>query len=183
MNGTSQRESYSSRKVAAASPTRTESPLSSINRHQGFGEPSLPPIRTCTLPSRPTPDVPAQYQIRNKPFLRSRSESCHSTAANDLHASASFSARKNPQRIPANTPPVISRLRPRIYQQLRCLVTKDDSDRLLAASFFPNDHCRRLCQVVLKDLASFLIFVENNQNASILTGLRTGPYSLLRLYK
>ena len=94
MNGTSQRESYSSKKVAAASPTRTENPLSSINRHRGFGEPSLPPIRTCTLPSRPTPDVPAQYQIRNKPFLRSRSESCHSTAANDLHASASFSAQK-----------------------------------------------------------------------------------------
>src|SRR5688500_1609736 len=29
-----------------------------------------------------------------------------STAANDLQASVSFSARKNPQRIPANKPPV-----------------------------------------------------------------------------
>src|SRR2546423_4414682 len=39
---------------------------------------------------------------------------------------------ENPQRIPANTPPVFSSLRPRIYQQLLCLATKDYSDRLLA---------------------------------------------------
>lgn len=37
--------------------------------------------------------------------------------------------------------------------------------------------------VALKNLASFLIFVENDQNTSILTGVRTGTYSLLRLYK
>jgi hypothetical protein len=47
------------------------------------------------------------------------------TAANDLQASASFSARKNPQRIPANTPPVFSSLRPRICPHLVRLVTKD----------------------------------------------------------
>jgi hypothetical protein len=31
----------------------------------------------------------------------------------------------------ANTPPVFPNLRPRIYQQLPCLATKDTSDRLL----------------------------------------------------
>jgi hypothetical protein len=39
---------------------------------------------------------------------------------------------KNPQRIPANTLPVFSSLRPRICQHLVSLATKDDSDRLLA---------------------------------------------------
>jgi len=35
-----------------------------------------------------------------------------STAANDPRPSASFSTRKNPQRIPVNTPPVFPGLRP-----------------------------------------------------------------------
>ena len=38
---------------------------------------------------------------------------------------------KNPQRILLNTPPVFSALRPRIYQQLLRLTTKDYSDRRL----------------------------------------------------
>jgi hypothetical protein len=38
---------------------------------------------------------------------------------------------KNPQRIPANTPPVFSSLRPRICTHLLRLATKDYSDRLL----------------------------------------------------
>ena len=46
-----------------------------------------------------------------------------STAANDPQPSASFSARKNPQRIPANTPPVFPGLRPRIWSHLLRLVT------------------------------------------------------------
>jgi Protein of unknown function (DUF3108) len=46
-----------------------------------------------------------------------------STAANDPRPSASFSARKNPQRIPANTPPVFPGLRPRIWPHLLRLVT------------------------------------------------------------
>jgi hypothetical protein len=37
---------------------------------------------------------------------------------------------KNPQRIPANTPPVFSSLRPRICRHLLFLATKDYSDRL-----------------------------------------------------
>ncbi len=37
-----------------------------------------------------------------------------STTANDLRPSASFSARKNPHCIPANTPPVFPGLRSRI---------------------------------------------------------------------
>ena len=36
-----------------------------------------------------------------------------STAANDPRPSVSFSALKNPQRIPANTPPVFPGARPR----------------------------------------------------------------------
>ena len=39
---------------------------------------------------------------------------------------------KNPQRIPANTPPVFPSLRPRIWPHLLRLVTKAMSDRLLA---------------------------------------------------
>jgi hypothetical protein len=64
--------------------------------------------------------------------FRSLFESCHSTAANDLPTSASFSVRKNPQRIQANTPPVFSNLRPHICPHLLRLATKDYSDRLLA---------------------------------------------------
>lgn len=45
--------------------------------------------------------------------------------ANDLQVSASFSARKKPQRISANTLPVFSSLAPLIYQQLLCLATID----------------------------------------------------------
>ena len=46
-----------------------------------------------------------------------------STAANDPRLSASFSARKNPQRIPVNTPPVFPGLRPCISPHLLRLVT------------------------------------------------------------
>ena len=46
-----------------------------------------------------------------------------STVANDLWPSASFSARKNPQCIPANTPPVFPGLRPCIWPHLLRLVT------------------------------------------------------------
>ena len=46
-----------------------------------------------------------------------------STAANDPRPSASFSARKNPQCIPANTPPVFPGLGPRIWPHLPRLVT------------------------------------------------------------
>src|SRR5438067_13004498 len=53
-----------------------------------------------------------------------------STAANDPRPAASFSARKNPQRIPANTLPVFPGLRPRIWPHLLRLVTKTMSDRL-----------------------------------------------------
>jgi hypothetical protein len=45
-----------------------------------------------------------------------------STAANDLRPSVSFSALKNPQRIPANTPPVFLGLRPHIWPHLLRLV-------------------------------------------------------------
>ena len=62
---------------------------------------------------------------------RSLSDIDRSTAANDARPSASFSARKNPQRIPANTPPVFPGLRPRIWPHLLRLVTNAMSDRLL----------------------------------------------------
>ena len=54
---------------------------------------------------------------------RSLSDVDRSTAANDPRPSASFSARKNPQRIPANTPPVFPGLWPRIWPHLVRLVT------------------------------------------------------------
>jgi hypothetical protein len=54
-----------------------------------------------------------------------------SAVAIDLWSSASFSARKIPQRIPANTPPVIRGLRPRNCLSLLHLVTKARSGRLL----------------------------------------------------
>ena len=54
---------------------------------------------------------------------RSLSDIDLSTAANDPRPSASFSARKNPQCIPANTPPVFPGLRPRIWPHLLRLVT------------------------------------------------------------
>jgi len=55
--------------------------------------------------------------------LRSLSDIDRSTATNDPRPSTSFSARKNPQRIPANTPPVFPGLRPRIWPHLLRLVT------------------------------------------------------------
>ena len=53
----------------------------------------------------------------------SLSDSDRSTAANDSRPSVSFSARKNPQHIPANTPPVFPNLQPRIWPHLLRLVT------------------------------------------------------------
>ena len=55
-----------------------------------------------------------------------------STAANDPRPSASFSARKNPQRTPVNTPPVFPGLRPCISPQLLRLVTDSHVDWLPA---------------------------------------------------
>jgi len=62
---------------------------------------------------------------QTSPFhvLWSLSDIDHSTAANNPRPSASCSARKNPQRIPANTPPVFPGLRPRIWPHLLRLVT------------------------------------------------------------
>ena len=56
-------------------------------------------------------------------FSRRLSDIDHSTAANNPRSSASCSAQKNPQRIPANTPPVFPGLRPRIWPHLLRLVT------------------------------------------------------------
>src|SRR5437899_2605564 len=63
--------------------------------------------------------------------LRSLSDIDRSTAANYPRPAASFSARKNPQCIPVNTPPVFPGLRPRIWPHLFRPVTKAMSDRLL----------------------------------------------------
>jgi hypothetical protein len=69
-------------------------------------------------------DVPASQLVRGFVVARSLSDIDRSTAANDLRPSASCSARKNPQWIPANTPPVFPGLRPRIWPHLLRLVTK-----------------------------------------------------------
>src|SRR6266850_4604366 len=93
---------------------------------------------------------------------RSLSDINFSTAANDPRPSASFSARKNPQRIPANTPPVFPGLRPRIWPHLLRLVTKAMSDRLLTIT-----HYRR-CGIktgdvfwLLPDLAFFILRTDS----------------------
>jgi hypothetical protein len=67
----------------------------------------------------------------SRPAVRSLPDIDRSTEANDPRPSASFSARENPQCIPANTPPVFPSLRPRIWPHLLRLVTKAMSDRLL----------------------------------------------------
>ena len=54
---------------------------------------------------------------------RSLSDIGLSTVANDPRPSASFSAQKNPQCIPVNTPPVFPGLRPCIWPHLLRLVT------------------------------------------------------------
>jgi hypothetical protein len=58
--------------------------------------------------------------------FRSLSDIDRSTAANDSQASTLFSATKNPQRIPANTPPVFRGLWPRICLPLLRLVTNSN---------------------------------------------------------
>jgi len=66
-------------------------------------------------PDQPVPPVSLGYPAVVVPSCpRSLSDIDRSTAANDLRPSVSFSALKNPQRIPANTPPVFPGLRPRI---------------------------------------------------------------------
>ena len=77
---------------------------------------------------------------------RSLSDIDRSTAANDPRSSASFSAQKNPQRIPASTLPVFPGLRPRIWSCLLRLATKAMSDRLLiwtSLSSSSSCHCGR----------------------------------------
>ncbi len=71
---------------------------------------------------------------------RSLSDIDRSTAANDLQPSASFSALKNPQRIPVNTPPVFPSLRPCIWLYLLRLATKAMSDRLLTSFYWKLFH-------------------------------------------
>src|SRR5882672_5985318 len=63
---------------------------------------------------------------------RSLSDIDRATTANDPRPSASYSARNNPQCIPANAPPVFPGLRPRTWPPLLRLLTKAMSDRLLA---------------------------------------------------
>jgi hypothetical protein len=78
-------------------------------------------------------EILSQTQSVSAFLPRSLSDIDRSTTANDPQPSASFSARKNPQCIPANTPPVFPGLRPRIWPHLLRLVTKAMSDRLLAS--------------------------------------------------
>src|ERR1700675_4262862 len=80
-----------------------------------------------------------EEQLRMPPRPRSLSDIDRSTAANDPRPSASFSARKNPQCIPANTPPVFPDLRPRIWPHLLRLATKAMSDRLLLWGFLAGE--------------------------------------------
>jgi hypothetical protein len=64
-----------------------------------------------------TESAPLEARLKQIGVLLSRSLSDidRSTAANELQPSASFSALKNPQRIPVNTPPVFPSLAPLIW--------------------------------------------------------------------
>ena len=99
----------------------------------------IEPYRGCRTEGSISLCVPSECG----PDSRSLSDIDRSTAANDLRPATSFSARKNPQRIPANTAPVFSGLRPRIWPHLICLVTKAMSDRLLGliSKEFPTGCC------------------------------------------
>jgi hypothetical protein len=113
----------------------------SQNAREGQWCPIGPTVRTgrvlISLPQSPPVKQDGSYRTiregnRNASYkessgerlsFRSLSDIDRSTAANDPRPSASFSARKNPQRIPANTPPVFPGLRPRIWPHLLRLVT------------------------------------------------------------
>jgi len=60
-----------------------------------------------------------------------------STAENDPRPSVSFSALKNPQRNPANTPPVIPGPRPYIWPYLHRLVTNGNVGQILGGRGTP----------------------------------------------
>ena len=83
-------------------------------------------------------------------FPRSLSDIDLSTAANDLQPSASCSARKNTQHIPANTPPDFPGLWARIWPHLLGLVTKAMLDRLITITRY------RCCGIKTGDACSLL---------------------------
>ncbi len=91
------------------------------------------PVLRCT----PPPPLCIRRFMVEHALPRSLSDIDRSTAANDPRLSASFSARKNPHRIPAaNTPPVFPGLAPLIWPHLLRLVTNAMSDRLLGNVLF-----------------------------------------------
>lgn len=65
---------------------------------------------------------------------RSLPDIAHSIAANNIQASALFSTPKNPQRTPANTPPVFQGLRSRICPRFLRLVTNVNAGQVLMRS-------------------------------------------------
>ena len=69
---------------------------------------------------------------------RSLSDIAHSTAANNAQASALFSTPKNPQRIPANTPPVFRGLRSCICRRLLRLITNVNAGQAPSHNYFNN---------------------------------------------
>ena len=79
--------------------------------------------RRHSVPADCSPLILRAGRLRRAAGPRSLSDIDPSTTANDPRPSASFSAQKNPQRIPANTPPVFPGLRPRIWPHLLGLVT------------------------------------------------------------
>ena len=112
---------------------RTQEKL--LRRRGGHGPsvPTPPGTALSDFARRNPSEIPSRTQSVSAFLLRSLSDIDRSTAANDPRPSASFSSRKNPQRIPANTPPVFPGLRPCIWPHLLRLVTKVMPDRLLAS--------------------------------------------------
>ena len=74
-------------------------------------------------------------------MTRNLSDIALSTAVNDPRPSASYSARKNPQCIPANALPVFPGLRPHIWTHLVRLVTNDNIGQAPCARNRHPGHC------------------------------------------
>jgi len=98
-------------------------PMPNIARLLGGALSSTSAGRGISMPTVGMVNGARGMRFFNDSWLRSLSDVDLSTAANDVQASALFSAPKKPQRIPANTPPVFRGLRSRICLPLPRLVT------------------------------------------------------------
>jgi subtilisin family serine protease len=113
-------------------------PLVGMQRLTVTGRASVPEVIAQLAADQAVEFVEPNYKVHafESPRLRSLANIDLSTVANDAQPSASFSARKNPRCIPANTPPVFPGLRPCVWPHLLRLVTNGNVGQ---APVEPND--------------------------------------------